>query len=190
MFKEIDKWRCGFLWAGKERASGDQCMVAWGTACLPQRFGGLGIPDLRITSNALRLRWLWLKRTDAARPWRTLELDFGSDRAVQDMFQASIDVLLGDGCLALLWADRWCSSSSPCILAPDLCALMRPRERNRRTVVQATHDKLWIMDITRQLTIPTLRQYLALWRVVEAQGVQLRAGTEDTVSWHSSPSHQ
>lgn len=131
VFKEIDKYRRGFLWAGKERALGGQCMVAWTSACRPQIYGGLGIPDLRFASYALRLRWLWLKRTDANRPWRSLDLDFGQDKAVQDMFDASIVVPLGDGCLALFWRDHWLDSSSPCVLAPDLCKVVRPRQRNR-----------------------------------------------------------
>ncbi|CAL5070105.1 unnamed protein product [Urochloa decumbens] len=77
VFQEIDKRRRGFLWAGKEKAHGGQCLVAWTAACRPQELGGLGIPDLRRAAYALRLRWMWLKRTDANRPWRDLELDFG-----------------------------------------------------------------------------------------------------------------
>lgn len=62
VFKEIDKRRRGFLWEGKQEARCGHCLVAWTTACRPTDFGGLGIPDLRLASFALRLRWLWLKK--------------------------------------------------------------------------------------------------------------------------------
>ncbi|CAO2188085.1 unnamed protein product [Urochloa humidicola] len=101
VFREIDKRRRGFLWAGKEKALGGQCLVAWPVVCSPTTFGGLGVPDLRLAAFALRLHWLWLQRMDPARPWRQLELDFGSDKAVQEMFWASMEIKLGDGQLAL-----------------------------------------------------------------------------------------
>lgn len=50
-----------------------------------------------------------------------------------------------------------------------------------------SRNKQWISDITGRLTIPALVQYLRLWRVVEAEGVQLIVGTEDIVSWRWSP---
>lgn len=186
VFKEIDKRRRGFLWAGKETATGGQCMVAWSSVCRPQEFGGLGIPDLRIQAFALRLRWHWLLRTDPSRPWRHLDLDFGQDRDVEEMFKASIDVDLGDGCLALFWKDRWCCNA-PCIVAPELCLAVRQRFRNTRTVAAAVSSKQWIRDITGRLSVPALTQYVKLWWQIETQGVQLHVGTEDRVSWRWSP---
>jgi len=76
VFQEIDKRRRGFLWAGKEKATGGQCLVAWPIVCLPIELGGLGVVNLRFAAYALRLRWIWLKRTDANRPWKNLSLDF------------------------------------------------------------------------------------------------------------------
>lgn len=37
------------------------------------------------------------------------------------------------------------------------------------------------------MTIPALIQYIKLWRLVEAHGVQLQPGMEDVVSWRWSP---
>ncbi|KAF8674304.1 hypothetical protein HU200_048128 [Digitaria exilis] len=64
-------------------------------------YGGLGIQDMKIAAYSLRLRWLWLKRTDRNRPWKDLELAFGNDPVVAIMFQNSVDIQLGDGALAL-----------------------------------------------------------------------------------------
>ena len=90
VFQEIDKMRRGFLWSGKDKASGGQCLVAWTNVCLPTELGGLGVTDLRLAAYALRLRWVWLKRTDADRPWKNLDLDFGNDPIVQAMFQSPL----------------------------------------------------------------------------------------------------
>ena len=35
VLEEINKWMCAFFWAGKEKANGGQCLVAWNTACKP-----------------------------------------------------------------------------------------------------------------------------------------------------------
>lgn len=152
VFQEIDKRRRGLLWTGKEKAHGGQCLVAWNTACRPIEFGGLGITDLRIASFALRMRWLWPQRIDSNKPWKHLQMDFGHDSVLQQMFQVSIDVQLGDGNLALFWIDRWFEQSSPCIIAPELCKLIMPRIRKRRTVAEALQEKQWIRDIVRWVT--------------------------------------
>lgn len=117
---------------------------------------------------------------DETRPWRHLELDFGVDKHVQDMFQASMDIRVGDGRLALSWTDRWMGSDSPCAIAPDLCQLVRPRVRKRRTVSEASIDKQWVLDITGLLTVQAIGQYLQLWPLVES--VHLQPGTEDVIN--------
>ena len=61
--EEIDKCRRAFLWQGTRSTTGGRCKVSWNIVCSPRENGGLGVPDLRITGFALRLRWGWLKRT-------------------------------------------------------------------------------------------------------------------------------
>ena len=181
MFQEIDKRRRGFLWSGKEKANGGQCLVAWSFVCQPTEVGGLGVVDLRLAAFALHLRWMWLRRTDANRPWKNLYVDFGKDSVLQAMFNASIVIELGDGNLSLFWSDHWLGHNSPCLIAPELCKLIKPRTRNTRTVAAALLDKRWIQDITGTLTVQALYEYLILWEA--AEGVQLRQGVEDTIKW-------
>jgi len=181
VFQEIDKRRRSFLWSGKKKANGGQCLVAWPFVCQPAEFGGLGVVDLRLAAYALRLRWLWLKRTDTNRPWKNLELDFGKDTVVQAMFNASTVFELGDGNLALFWSDHWLGQKSPCLLAPELCKLIKPKMRKTRTVATAMVEKTWIQDITGTLTIQAISEYLQLWEAME--GVHLRQGVEDTIRW-------
>ncbi|KAF8721862.1 hypothetical protein HU200_022806 [Digitaria exilis] len=115
---------------------------------------------MKTAAYALRLRWLWLQRTDANRPCRDLDLAFGQDPVVASMFQNSIDINLGDGHLALFWNDRWNGANSPYLIAPDLCKILRPKVVKNRTVAQALAGRAWIADIVGPLTIEALRQYV------------------------------
>lgn len=50
-------------------AQGGHCLVAWGKACRPVELGGLGIHNLQLLNHALRIRWLWLQKSDPNKPW-------------------------------------------------------------------------------------------------------------------------
>jgi len=71
--KLINKFRKGFLWKGREQANGGCCLVAWEKVQQPIELGGLGILNLEAMSWALQMRWQWLKKTRADRPWIDLE---------------------------------------------------------------------------------------------------------------------
>jgi hypothetical protein len=70
----IDKIRKGFLWRGRKEAKGGHCLVAWGKVCRPLQLGGLGISSLPELCWALRMRWLWLQKTDLGRLWASLPI--------------------------------------------------------------------------------------------------------------------
>uniref|UniRef100_A0A453RXE5 Reverse transcriptase zinc-binding domain-containing protein n=1 Tax=Aegilops tauschii subsp. strangulata TaxID=200361 RepID=A0A453RXE5_AEGTS len=57
-FKEIDKARRKFLWAGDQDIKGEHCKVNWSRVCTPTEQGGLGILKLSKFSTAFHLRWL------------------------------------------------------------------------------------------------------------------------------------
>nr|CAB3469344.1 unnamed protein product [Digitaria exilis] len=140
VFQELDKRHRGFLWAGTDSTTGGQCMVAWPSVCRPQKLGGLMVHDLRIAAYALRLRWFWLQRTDSTRPWHGLDLEFGEDRVVREMFNNSIEVSLGNWHLALFWMDRWLGSASPKSTAPELCKLIKPAIKRSMTNLDKKHQ--------------------------------------------------
>ena len=93
--KQIDKRRRAFLWKGSDDAKGGSCMLAWPKVCQPLELGGLGFLDLKLFGYALRMRWLWMKRTEDNRPWS--QLPDKHEDMVLSMFQASISIELGDG---------------------------------------------------------------------------------------------
>ena len=109
VIKCIDGYRRGFLWSGAKDAKRGHSWLAWLRVCRPTDLGGLGIVDLHRLGYALRMRWLWLKRTDDSRTWCDLPVE--SESVVDQMFQASIYVELGNGHKALFWTDRWLHGS-------------------------------------------------------------------------------
>ena len=56
VLEEIEQWMRGFFWAGKEKAHGGQCLIAWDAVCKPTYLGGLGVRNLQLQGLALRVR--------------------------------------------------------------------------------------------------------------------------------------
>ena len=137
--------------------------------------------DLELFGYALRMRWLWLRKTDPNRPW--LGLAEEKEPVVEAMFQASIYIELGDGCTTLFWSDRWLQGKSLIDLAPCLCNA-GVRIRTRRTVAQALLNGQWIKDITGALTVQVLLDFLQIWE--KLQHVQLHEHP-DRVCWRWTP---
>jgi hypothetical protein len=105
VIKAIDKIRRGFLWKGRKDIKGGHCVVGWTRVCRPLNVGGLGIHDLEILGWALNVRWLWLRKTQAERPWT--EFDIKVHPNAEALFQASVHSSVGDGATTLFWTDRW-----------------------------------------------------------------------------------
>lgn len=58
-YKDMDKIRRCFLWAGTQQLQGGKCKISWARVCRPLNQGGLGVMDMVRQGQALRLRWLW-----------------------------------------------------------------------------------------------------------------------------------
>jgi hypothetical protein len=101
----IEKILRGFLWKGRKDMHGGHCLVASDKVCMPKEFGGLGIPNLRKMNLALRVRWLWLSRVEASRPWK--EFDIQVPPLVSEIFEAATSSIVGDGAATFFWLDSW-----------------------------------------------------------------------------------
>ncbi|KAJ1276687.1 hypothetical protein BS78_05G233700 [Paspalum vaginatum] len=99
--EEIDAICRKFLWAGTDGSVRGKCLVSWPIVTRPTEHGGLGVPDLRLTSIALQTRWLWLQRTDENRVWSGLPIQVASE--VRAFFAASIFIQVGNGRRTLFW---------------------------------------------------------------------------------------
>ena len=149
--KCIDAIRRAFLWKGARSTIGGHCLLAWPKVCRPPELGGLGITDLQHFGDALRMRWLWLRRTDGSRPWHSLPDE--RDSVVDAMFHASTYIELGDGRKSLFWEERWLQGKSIAKIAPCLYASVGSQVKKVSTVDQALIGDSWTGDISGALTV-------------------------------------
>lgn len=159
--------------------NGGHCPVAWERACRPEELGGLGIHNLETLGWALRMRWLWLSKTDPGRPWAAFNIKVHPN--VTAMFAISVSSLVGDGRTTLFWKDRWLHGKSIEELAPALVPFVNKRARSRRTVNEAMQDLRWVGDIAGGLSVPAILDYLELWDTLE--NVQLLENQPDQHLW-------
>ncbi|KAK1606249.1 hypothetical protein QYE76_029922 [Lolium multiflorum] len=149
--KRIDKAARGFLWANKESAPGAKCLVGWKQICKPKMYGGLGIPDLAARSIALRCRWLWQTWMCPNKPW--VGLSFPIDNKVRAIFDASVNIHIGDGEKTQFWTDGWRQEGKLCTLFPDLylhCTL------RHISIKRALENDKWIRHFKAPLPSATV----------------------------------
>jgi hypothetical protein len=164
------KIRHGFFWRGRKEAKGGHCQVAWGKVCRLLELGGLRISSLKELSWALRMRWLWLKKTDPSRPWSALPIQI-LDKS-QAFFAIAMQTEIGDGTSTLFWRDRWINGHRVADLAPRLLAVIPKGKVNKCTVREALIEHKWVSEIRGALTVGVIVDYLRLWNAL--QGVVLQ----------------
>jgi hypothetical protein len=135
VMKKIDKVRRNFLWKGHEHARWGSCLVSWARVPRPLRYGGLGAHDLERFSYALRIRWMWLQKTDSSRPWVGLPVHV--PKKARALFDATVTTLVGIGENTKFWADRWLQGKTVAELAPNFFSSVPKRTMHRRTMSQA-----------------------------------------------------
>jgi hypothetical protein len=167
-----------FVWAGDagEHDARGHALVNWKTVCRPKSLGGLRIPDLQRSGRALRLRWLWLQRTDPQRPWSGSKLPV--DKADMALLRASTKITLGNGEKTSFWHDNWCARGPLHQWAPDLYKIAT---RKKRSVAKETTGNDWIRSVVRLSTPVELSQYLEIWDFVHA--LKFVPDQPDSISW-------
>lgn len=184
--KAIDKIRRGFLWRGRKNALGGHCLIAWLKVCRPKELGGLGISDLKTLGWSLRMRWVWLQKTEPNRPWADFNIHVPDQ--IKAFFAAAVYSEVGDGATTLFWTDRWLRGQSIADLAPRLLEIIPVWRRRKRTVQQALVNHAWVSDILGGLPVGVLIDYLRLWDILA--NIQLQPGIEDKHIWRFSSSGQ
>lgn len=173
---KIDKIRRPFLWAGKNTASGGQCLVSWKKLCRPTEFGGLGIPNLEFQGAALRVRWLWQQAKFPDKPWSNLPLP--SDKLATAIFTASTEFVIGSGASISFWFSHWWQGTPLKELFPSLYMHSRG---HRMTLLAALTDNKWIAYIRANPTVPVLRDYLFVWAITST--INLSPNQQDDIRW-------
>jgi hypothetical protein len=182
--KAIDKVRQGFLWRGRKKANGGHCLVAWRKVTRPKELGGLGISDIHCLNWALRVRWLWLAKTDPSKPWADLPLK--TNGMVQSLFIHGMDSVLGDGRNILFWKDRWLLGQRIPDLVPHVFTAVPAILVNKRTVAEAMDKMCWVSDLRGLVTPELIVEVLQLCDATSS--VLLWPGFSDKHFWRfSSP---
>jgi hypothetical protein len=87
---------------------------------------------LKWLNAALRVRWIWLQKTDASKPWTGLEFKVLPEATV--ILNASVAISVGDGARIMFWEDPWIAGLNVESNAPAVLALVRPGLVPWRTV--------------------------------------------------------
>lgn len=182
VFKALEKIMKAFLWSGTEVVNGGRCLVAWSIVQRPLHLGGLGVLDIRLFGQALRLRWLWLRRVRPDSSWALLSAEVDSD--LNGFFKASVRVNLGNGKQTMFWVDPWLNGRTVEDLAPNLLQAVSCRTRKARTVADGLRNRNWMRDIRGALTIPVLIEYVRLRQLVDS--IVLRPDVPDSFIWRWS----
>lgn len=114
---------------------------------------------------ALRIRWLWLQKTDSSRPWEGLP--FQVPRNAHALFDVALETKVGDGEATKFWTDCCLHGCPVGELAPNLFQVIPKRARRQRTVSQALGCRSWTADIQGALTVP---HCTGACRILEALG--------------------
>jgi hypothetical protein len=112
----------------------------------------------------LRAKWLWLAKTDLARPWHGLDVAVSKDSRA--LFQASVHISVGAGSGVLFWEDAWIGGLSAATIAPALVTMVRPAVRRKLTVAEGVTENAWARDISGELTVEAVADYLRLWSAI------------------------
>jgi hypothetical protein len=102
--KAVDKIRRSYFWRqqGHKRRALPHFLAKVTRAKV---LGGLSISHLQSLNWVLRVRWLWLKKTDPDKPWASFHLHSG--QISQRLFDMAVATEIGDGTMTLFWLDRW-----------------------------------------------------------------------------------
>jgi hypothetical protein len=160
--------------------------VAWSKVCRPMEHGRLGISSLKELGWALRMRWLWLHKTESSRPWSALPIKI--PEKIQAFFTAAMQVEIGDGSTTLFWQDRWFHGQRIVDVAPRLVAAVPKKTVGKCTVLEALTDNRWISDIHGATIVGVIAEYLILWDILST--VELQMGVSGIHFWRLAANKQ
>lgn len=146
----------------------------------PKEYGALGVHNLYMLNQALRMRWRWFKKTVVNKPWAGLPINLKP--AADALSLAALHCVIGDGRRTLFRSDRWVDGRSVAEMAPNLFACVRPAGR-RKLVAEALPDHMWIQDIRGAPSVPAIAEFLQLWPLIQQYSL---SDGDDSFWWRCS----
>jgi hypothetical protein len=180
-YKDLDKLRRRFLWAGNQQLHGGKCKISWSRVCRPLHRGGLCKLDLERLGRELRLRWLWFQWKHPDKVWNGSDLPIdGVDEA---LFAAATQVHVHNGKTAKFWTSSWINGLSPAAMFPGL---YDHSKKKKRSVADALQNGNWIRDLMHDVTTAIFVEYIMLWIMVDAAQVNPSDPADDEIIWTRS----
>lgn len=184
--KAMEKIIRAFLWKGQKEARGRHCPIAWDRVARSLDLGGLGIHNLNTMGLALRMPWLWLRKTERDRPWAAFNIRVPVD--TRSMFAVAVITSIGDDATTLFWEDKWIKGQSAADLAPNLMPYLKKSAKRTRTVQQALQEDIWLSDFARGLPVQAIWEFMQLWDAVHE--IELIEGIPDEHRWRFAASRK
>lgn len=138
--------------------------MAWARVMRPLHLSGLGIHNLTALGWALKMRWLWIQRTEPDNPLLSIAIEV--PRQARSMFYISTCSILGNGEHTLFWTNKWAHGKSLDQLMPTVMPFVRRRGWKRCTVREALTNNSWIHDIVGGLPMLVTDQVLQLMDII------------------------
>ena len=69
------------------------------------------------------------------------------------LFNASVRISIADGSTVSLWQDPWINGQMADSIASAVLAMVKPRFRRRRVVLDGLDDNAWTQDIEGELSV-------------------------------------
>jgi len=102
------------------------------------------------------------------------------DDTDQALFTAATRVTVNNGKTARFWTASWIDGTSPALLFPDLYSHSK---RKNRTVFEAMTNDQWVRDVSHDLTVGLISEFVQLWTLVEEAHFDPSSAAEDTITW-------
>lgn len=113
---------------------------------------------------SLRIRWLWLGKFGASRPWAGLPIQVSQKETA--FFHMAVETHVGNGENSLFWRDRWLEGGVHTGTWSQSFKNHSGRISKKRTVAQGLLDRKWVSDMRTALTVLVILEYLLLWDIL------------------------
>ena len=111
-------------------------------------------------------------------PWVGMELPV--DEVDFALFATATRVTINNGRTASFWWSSWLDGNAPALLFP---LLFKHSKRKNRTVAEAISEEQWIRDVSYDLTVPILDEFVRLWGLIEDVHFDTSNPEMDTIIW-------
>ncbi|XP_025825128.1 uncharacterized protein LOC112900482 [Panicum hallii] len=96
------------------------------------------------------------------------------------LFASATRVTVNNGRTARFWWSSWLNGNTPALLFP---LLFKHSKRKNRTVAEAMLEEQWIQDISHDLTVHLLDEFVRMWGLIDEVNFDANNLESDTIIW-------